>query len=1580
MKIILLFLSLHAILSVTLFAGSNNEESEFIEGTIIIQASEIIEVIQREPELITDKTWFNEMIPVYNISNLSQLGGRIIPPYKITDYLFYSVVFDTTYTVEEVQDAFAAKSEVITSEPSYMIVLDGINTNDFYADDMWALEKIGMNEVWGEFQEYGSEDVVIGVIDSGVDLGAIPEHPHIEIHEDLRINLWTNDDEIPENGRDDDNNGIIDDYYGWNPFAFDYHAQNEDETIPQDFYGHGTHVIGTIGAMTNNEIGVAGIVGGWDEIPGCRVMAVRIGGTRTSRVLPDTIAIDGLYYAYLNGANIINMSWHVQPTTHLYECISIIANDEWDLWDEGFEPILVAAAGNDGDESLNYPAAYPEVISIAATTIADQKASYSQYGNPYINISAPGGQSPYKIMSTMPFDNLFYNHTHPPFLDSEYSFSSGTSMASPHVAGVLALMKSSLDLNNEDLKWRLFGTSDDIYQYNPPEYLGKLGAGRINAYRAINPGEQEHPSLRMAGIGIFNDNNNNGIFEFGEEVSLEIDIKNWWVAAQNVIGALELADPANEVDLEIINGENISFGDIPQGGIGVNLNIILSDDPEDTTPREVELKLTLEMDNYPNTELHFNIYIYANVYEPFAELINNPEDEEIVTEITSGDIDNDGVDELAVGSYNFQHNESFIHLYKDGIWASNMQLTDSISTKISFADLDDDGNKEIVAGDKSGIIYIWNCDMELLTNFNTVCEIYSIAIEDVNGNGKLDIVGNGNPNCVFVIYDALTNPEVFYLYLDNPDGEMLSEVSVADVDFDSFKEAVFIYHNIVDDFHSAQLIVVNFVSRGIGGYESEDIWDNGIDIFVDLHSTNVILIKPQIEYVHYHRIYFGLGTVKLNIDPNLSYTSVYKVYCYDARGDINQIWVESPDIGSTSNVDYEGIKIIAGEFDDDEGIEILKSKREAILDVEEGERLDYIFNTYCLFGYIHNNFIPEVITNIADDNYNDVILKRGVEIRVLNTETEEINYLRMLFPDEDIPVKSLVLGNAVFEEENDLYIVLNNGFVFRVNLEIGDINEWEQHQNNARNTGSYFQPLPEVIHNDITVRHNAVIDKAIRFSQCASIDITLTIEPNNEILFTPQGSIIGGNIQALGTEEDSITFAGLCADTTKDYWKGISIERNSQCNFKHCYLQNAITALLYNDIENQDIENCTIENNIIGIALYHSSTKIKENIIVNNDYGIVGYNRSMPILTGLGPVATPFRNAIVNNDSIGIFLDSSIPYLNNGYNDIYNTFGGCYIELINYPGRVIFARRNYWGTTNIPEIYTHLEPPEVFVIEPICQGPNTNYNPFNTPGFDLLKEAYTYLVNVDYTNAENTFKNLIETYPETQEADQSISGLFICYKESEGNWDEFEAYINAQLNQQDISETTQKLLFSYLNLCKREKEEYDIAIANYESILENNPTYEDSCYTVIDIGNTYLEAESGGRSVSCQYPELIPISAELHQQKSRELLNSILTGKHIHSQKPEISKLILSQNYPNPYRHNTTISYAIPKSGKVSLKIYNIKGQLVKTLVNGHKEKGYYTEIWDGKNNNGKRLANGIYFYKIKIGSKSKVRKMLLLR
>ncbi|MBC8526494.1 MAG: hypothetical protein H8D22_06455 [Candidatus Cloacimonetes bacterium] len=106
MKKILMVSVTLAVLAGSLFAGSD-EEFDYIDGNVIIQTSDYMEVLQREPELVTDKEWFNEMIPIYDITDVRQIGEKIIPAENLTNFLFYTVVFDTVHTVQEVQDVFA---------------------------------------------------------------------------------------------------------------------------------------------------------------------------------------------------------------------------------------------------------------------------------------------------------------------------------------------------------------------------------------------------------------------------------------------------------------------------------------------------------------------------------------------------------------------------------------------------------------------------------------------------------------------------------------------------------------------------------------------------------------------------------------------------------------------------------------------------------------------------------------------------------------------------------------------------------------------------------------------------------------------------------------------------------------------------------------------------------------------------------------------------------------------------------------------------------------------------------------------------------------------------------------------------------------------------------------------------------------------------------------------------------------------------------------------------------------------------------------------------------------------------------
>jgi subtilisin family serine protease/PKD repeat protein len=212
---------------------------------------------------------------------------------------------------------------------------------------------------------------------------------------------------------------------------------------------HGSHVSGTVGAETDNNTGVASI--SWNV----SVMPVKIGRCSDGAL---TGGYDGIVWAANNGADVINMSWG-GPGSGTYG--QNVINDAWNLGS-----ILVAAAGNDGVSTQFYPAAYNNVVSVASTAQNDQKSGFSQYGT-WIDISAPGSN----ILST--------NES------TGYANSSGTSMASPLVSGLVGLIKShASSASNTDIINCLYSGADNIDAQNGG-YIGQLGAGRINAYNSL---------------------------------------------------------------------------------------------------------------------------------------------------------------------------------------------------------------------------------------------------------------------------------------------------------------------------------------------------------------------------------------------------------------------------------------------------------------------------------------------------------------------------------------------------------------------------------------------------------------------------------------------------------------------------------------------------------------------------------------------------------------------------------------------------------------------------------------------------------------------------------------------------------------------------------------------------------------------------------------------------------------------------------------------------------------------------------------------------------------------------------------
>lgn len=306
-----------------------------------------------------------------------------------------------------------------------------LTPNDPSLGSQWGLTMINAPTAWNYFSS--GSNVVIAIVDDAIE----------RTHSDLSPNLWVNPGEIASNGIDDDNNGYIDDING-----YDVASNDNNPNPPSTAYDHGTHVAGIASARTNNAAGVASI--GFS----CKLMCVK--STSTSTAI--TNGYDGIVYAAVSGADVINMSWGGPSFSTTGQNVVNYANSQG--------CILIAAAGNDDVSSQFYPAAFNNVVSVAATNSSDAKASFSNYGN-WIDVSAPG--------------NNIYSTT----VSNTYGNKSGTSMASPMVAGLAALMKSlNPTMPNADIINCLISTADNINAQNPG-YIGQLGSGRIDAAAAM---------------------------------------------------------------------------------------------------------------------------------------------------------------------------------------------------------------------------------------------------------------------------------------------------------------------------------------------------------------------------------------------------------------------------------------------------------------------------------------------------------------------------------------------------------------------------------------------------------------------------------------------------------------------------------------------------------------------------------------------------------------------------------------------------------------------------------------------------------------------------------------------------------------------------------------------------------------------------------------------------------------------------------------------------------------------------------------------------------------------------------------
>jgi len=373
-------------------------------------------------------------LPPAAVAAVLRLAGGVVIEHDATLRL-YRLRLPEGIDVQQASTLYNELPWVEYAEPNYIVRAAIVPDDPLYSQKQaWYYDIINAPAGWDI--ERGRSAIIVAVLDTGVDL----DHP------DLEAKIWVNAREVLGNDIDDDKNGCIDDVNGCNFVVL------PPSSDPSDDHGHGTMVAGILGARSNNGLGVAGTA--W----GVTVQPVKVLDSTGAGTASDVA--QGIIYAAKSGAQIINLSMaRPSPSRALEEAVK----EAHDV----FGAILVGASGNEGQEGVGYPAAYPGVIAVSSfdRSDPDSRASFSNWG-PEVNVAAPGV-------------DVFSTH-----LDGGYAMGEGTSFATAFVSGLVALLLSQDSSRGDaDIRALLRISTDDLPDGDAPYWDGW---GRLNMGRALN--------------------------------------------------------------------------------------------------------------------------------------------------------------------------------------------------------------------------------------------------------------------------------------------------------------------------------------------------------------------------------------------------------------------------------------------------------------------------------------------------------------------------------------------------------------------------------------------------------------------------------------------------------------------------------------------------------------------------------------------------------------------------------------------------------------------------------------------------------------------------------------------------------------------------------------------------------------------------------------------------------------------------------------------------------------------------------------------------------------------------------------
>ena len=541
MRILLLFTTL---LLVTLCHGQI--KSSFVAGEIIVKIKpeygnkcqkSAIQIPEIEQEVQKSAvTHVRKLFPNHQQPNTKKGGPKLVDLSTL-----YSIQIDPLADVAKLISQFNSMESVAYAEMKVINQLT-YTPNDTLLGSQWYLGAVDLFRAW-DIQQ-GDTNVVVAFTDTGTDT----DHPDMVANYSYNYN-----DTI--NGVDDDNDGYIDNFLGWD-------VADNDNDVGFANSGHGINVGGLVSAVTDNVTGISGA--GFKT----RLMPVKIDQSSSGQL---TGAYEGIVYAADHGAFIITNSW---GSTEFRQYAQDIIN--YASLNKGC--LVIAATGNNGFENHFYPAAYDNVLSVGSLTNPDTVKTNSNFGY-WTDIMAPG-------------DNILTTNA-----IGGYGVNGGTSMAAPIVAGIAGLVKAQFpNYTWQQITEQIINNGDNIDTFNDPKYAGKIGAGRVNAFFAVS--DSSKPGILFQNNSITDKNDET--FVVGDTLRIEGSFMNWLKNAKNV--TVNISTIGNK--LQSINSTSINIG---------NLNS-LDSFPVRTNPFEfivnqgigfdelIEFEISITADNYSKNQ------------------------------------------------------------------------------------------------------------------------------------------------------------------------------------------------------------------------------------------------------------------------------------------------------------------------------------------------------------------------------------------------------------------------------------------------------------------------------------------------------------------------------------------------------------------------------------------------------------------------------------------------------------------------------------------------------------------------------------------------------------------------------------------------------------------------------------------------------------------------------------------------------------------------------------------------------------------------------------------------------------------